>query len=235
MKLTGPYLTLVGGLTVAGVLLALSTVAARRDDSSATPPAALAPVSAQSTAEATDTPSPVPPATSDPATEPASDPELDPVPDGTYAGSVKGGGASIAVAVNDGRAIAYVCDGSRVEAWLQGASDASPMTLKGRRKAGLTAEYEKGRLSGTVKANGRSWTFRVKAVKAPSGLYRAARRVRNATVVSGWIIADGKQVGMVSRSTGGESAAPPLDLTSRTATIDGTQVQATVVDGSPVG
>jgi hypothetical protein len=35
-------------------------------------------------------------------------------------------------------------------------------------------------------------------------------------------------------SDGVETPAPPIDLTTRTVTIDGTQVQTTVVDGSPV-
>jgi hypothetical protein len=70
-------------------------------------------------------------------------------------------------------------------------------------------------------------------VKAPSGLYRAARNVRSAKVVGGWIVYEGKQVGMLD-SDGVETPAPPIDLTTRTVTIDGTQVQTTVVDGSPV-
>jgi hypothetical protein len=234
MKPSGPYLTLAGGLIVAGVLLALSLSAVDRDNAkvvNAAAPSATAATDAEPTdAEQTDATTPP----SEPAKpEPSAAGAI--APSGTYAGKVKGGGASVAVAIKGSTAIAYVCDGKKVEGWLHGAADTPALSLAGDPSSTLTAKYAKGWLTGTVQTDGKKWTFRVKAVTAPSGLYRAARNVRKAKVVSGWIVADGKQVGMVSRSTGVESPAPPIDLASRTATIDGTTVQADVVDGSPIG
>lgn len=219
MKLKGPYLTLVGGLAVAGVLLALSTNAVRKDEDLVANAGAVT-----GTAEAAD------PATSAPA---APKPKKT-TPTGTYAGSVKGGGASVAIAVKGKTAIAYVCDGTKVEAWMQGsAADASSLSLTGKSGAKLTAKYSDGRLSGTIRTAGKKWNFGVKTVKAPSGLYRAARNVRTAKVVGGWIVFEGKQVGMLDTS-GVETAAPPIDLATGTVTIDGTAVKAAPVDGSSI-
>ena len=46
----------------------------------------------------------------------------------TWAGDVDGGEATIAISVNDGVAIAYLCDGKRVEAWLQGTAADGKLT-----------------------------------------------------------------------------------------------------------
>ena len=154
------------------------------------------------------------------------------VPNGTYAGRENSDKASVAVSVKGKTAIAYFCDGAKVEAWVQGSADESPLVLKGKNGAKLTAEYKNGRLIGKVRAGGENWAFDVKKVKAPSGLYRAAANVRTAKVVGGWIIFEGKQVGMLNSSTTGESPAPPIDLTTGKATIDGTAVQTEPVDGS---
>lgn len=231
MKLKGPYLTLVGGLAVAGVLLALSNSAVSKDEKN------LAVANAGATGATTAPTKPAPDKSApadDTVDEPAAKPPAKATPPGTYAGSVKGGGASIAIAVKGKTAIAYVCDGKKVEAWLQGsAADASSLSLTGEGNAKVTAKYTDGKLSGTVRAAGKKWTFGVDSVEAPSGLYRAARNVRNAKVVGGWIVYRGTQVGMLN-SSGVETPAPPIDLGTGKVTIDGTEVQTTALDGTPI-
>jgi len=230
MKLSGPYVTLAGGLAVAGVLLSLSTTAFSKDQEvNKTTPVAAA-------AASNDTPSNKADANAQDETgdDAEATPDVEPTPPGTYAGAVKGGGASVAISVKGGTAIAYVCDGTKVEAWMHGTAKTDALSLAGEDGASLKAKYTDGKLSGTIKSDGKKWTFHVKTVQAPSGLYRAARNVRSAKVVGGWIVYEGKQVGMLN-SDGVETPAPPIDLTTRTVTIDGTQVQTTVVDGSPVG
>jgi hypothetical protein len=241
MKLTGPYLTLAGGLTVAGVLLALSINATKGEDGS--PPvstAATVPVKAKPSAE-----KPADEAADDSADEAADDtvddsaadesaeePEPGEVaPSGTYAGKVQGGAASVAISIKGDNAVAYFCDGKKIEAWVQGEVEET-LSLKGKKGAVLNADYAGGKLSGTVKAGGKKWVFTVKSVKAPSGLYRAAGNVRNAKVVGGWIIAEGTQVGMVN-SDGVETPAPPINLSTGKVRINGTEVQAKPLDGSP--
>jgi len=227
MKLTGPYLTLAGGLTVAGVLLTLSTNAVQHNN---TTTASAATVGAQDTSAKASTKKPAGKETS----EGKKTSEDKVAPAGTYAGTVKGGKTSVAIAIKGRTAIAYVCDGKEVEAWMQGKSDAAPLSLTGSPNASLKAKYAEGWLSGSVKAGGKSWTFKIKTVKSPSGLYRSTRNVRTAKVVSGWIIYNGSQVGMTDSGTGVETPAPPIDLTTGTATIDGVTVHAEAVDGSPL-
>jgi serine/threonine-protein kinase len=232
------------------VLVALSAKAVRKDDEATAIAAASASLPAATASKA-----PKAPAQEEDVTAPADDQAADdqaaddqaaddaaedegadevaPVgaPTGTYAGSVNGGGASVAIAVKGDTAIAYVCDGSKVEAWMQGAADVAALKLQGKNGAALNAKYSDGRLSGTIKAAGKKYTFKVKTVEAPSGLYRSARNVRNAKVVGGWIVYKGNQVGMLNRS-GVETPAPPIDLKTGMVTIDGTSVQTDPVDGS---
>ena len=67
----------------------------------------------------------------------------------TWAGDVDGGKATIAISAKDGVAIAYVCDGNRVEAWLQGTAADGKLDLTGK-KAKLTGTFANGRATGTV-------------------------------------------------------------------------------------
>jgi hypothetical protein len=235
MKFRGPYLTLVTGLAVAGIFIGLSTAAHNRavDRAKQTNAAAVSGLSPAATEPATQPAATAP--SKDAATPAPSTPAPPPpgVDAGTYAGSVNGGQASVAVAVKDGTAIAYVCDGTKVEAWMQGQVAGTSLALTGNKGAALNATYSAGYLSGTIKASGKQWTFRVKAVKPPSGLYRTAQNVTNATVVGGWIVTpDGRQVGMLGRSDGAEIPAPPIDLSNSTVTVAGTVVKATPVSGS---
>jgi len=147
----------------------------------------------------------------------------------TYAGSA--GGGSIAIAVRDGHAVAYLCDSRTAEAWLQGTvSETGAITMTGARNASLTGTVAGGTASGTVTAVGRQWTFTAPTVTAPSGLYRAAAQVRGAQVVGGWIVlANGEQVGMIDFGDHEESA-PPLQGTS--ADLGGTPATAVRLDGT---
>jgi hypothetical protein len=238
MKLSGPYLTLVGGLAVGGVLLALSSTAVDRSQDRVANAAASTPRDAVTTPPAETAPAETPPAeTASPSADAddtaASNAQEVLVPAGTYAGRELSDKASVAVSVKGKTAIAYFCDGAKIEAWVQGPADGSPLVLKGKKGAKLTAEYKNGRLIGKVKAGGKDWSFNIKKVKAPSGLYRAAANVRSAKVVGGWIIFEGRQIGMLESSTDGEVPAPSIDLETGKVTIDGTQVQTEQLDGPP--
>jgi serine/threonine-protein kinase len=143
---------------------------------------------------------------------------------------VDGGAATIAIAVNKGKAIAYLCDGNVTEAWLQGTAIDGKLDLSGP-DGSLEGTYSNARAAGDVKAGKKSWHFTAGSVKPPSGLYRAAANVRNAKVVGGWIVlSDGTQVGITSVDNEPQSAQP-LDTTSLTSSVDGTALTATAVDG----
>ncbi len=220
MKHKGPILTLVAGVAIAAVLLVLNLNATAKRDAAA---------SAEVPAGARLTPTPTPTATVSVAapvtvTGPAN---------ATYAGNVNAGGGSVAIVVKGAQAIAYFCDGKKIEAWLQGTAVNGRLDMhggSGSATASLSASYATKGARGEVSARGGHWSFAVASVKPPSGLYRSAAKVRAAEVVGGWIVlADGRQVGMLNRGTS-EEPAPLLDLTALSTVIDGTTVAVNPID-----
>jgi len=215
MKLKGPILTLLAGLILAAVVLVLNIngYAAKQRAAANTPtePTATTPAPDEYNT------APPPPVVEAPV---------------TYAGKVGGGGASIAIAVKDGKAIAYLCDGASTEAWLQGTGTDGQLKLSGADGASLNATYANGTATGTVSAVGRQWTFAIASVAPPSGLYRANATVANAQIVGGWIVlADGTQVG-TTRKGGVIATAPELNTASQSAVLDGDTVAVAMVDGT---
>ncbi|MEU4426535.1 protein kinase [Actinoplanes sp. NPDC024001] len=148
----------------------------------------------------------------------------------TYAARLPGAAGTLSLAVRDGRAIAYLCDGSRVEAWLKGGVVDGSLSLTGRDGAELTGRTDRRRATGQVTVGGRSTSFSIPRVQPPSGLYRAAARLRNAEIKGGWIVLpDGSQVGVLTRD-GVAAPAPRLDTGERSAEISGDTLPAVPVD-----
>ncbi|MBB5869605.1 serine/threonine-protein kinase [Allocatelliglobosispora scoriae] len=218
MKRNTPLITLLVGAAIAVGLIAASSIATAQDFQRQAgadgDPVVVATTQAAPTAAASS-------AAPAPATVNA-----------VWAGSTNGGAASIAISVKDGVAVAYLCDGRRAEAWLQGTAADGKLALTGAKGAALTGTFGGGKATGTVTAAGRTFTFTAPAVSKPSGLYRAVAQVRNAKVVGGWIVLpDGSQVGVVT--TDGEPApAPPIDPATGAVTVGGEPITAAPVDGS---
>lgn len=222
MKRLSTVVTLVVGLAAGAGLFAANdalTVAPKPAAANEAPPAA-APAATTPAASAT--------------AEPPADRAVTPPPAKaqaqqkvtvTWGGSVRGGAASIAIAVKDGVAIGYVCDGNRVEAWFQGTAVDERLALVGQ-DGKISGTFDEKRAKGTVTAGRNSYTFDVGAVRKPSGLYRATAEVRNAKVRGGWIVVDGQQVGILEVD-GVAQPAPVLDLTTGTVTVNGEQVTPT--------
>jgi hypothetical protein len=210
----GPILTLLVGVVVAGILLVLSSNAASKRDAAD---------SASSVGDNPATATSAAPKSAPPTTAAAN-------LKATFAGKVDGGAATVAIAVNKGKAVAYLCDGNVTEAWLSGTATDGKLALKGD-NGSLNGTFTNGRATGDVKAGRKSWHFTAATVKPPSGLYRSAANVRNAKVVGGWIVlSDGSQVGITTVAGTPESAGK-LDTTSLTSTLDGDTLTATAVDG----
>ncbi|RSM43767.1 hypothetical protein DMA12_17935 [Amycolatopsis balhimycina DSM 5908] len=217
MKHPGPLFTLLAGVVLAGgigiVNLATGT--------------GVAPVAGAANAAASTTAAPS--KTSEaPKTEA---PHTEAPARADYAGRVTGGGASVAVSVRDGHAIAYLCDGKKVEAWLQGVTADGKLDLKGAKNSSLTGSFDAGSVTGTVTASGKTWQFTAPTAKKPAGLYRAAPKVKGKTAKVGWIVQpDGSQVGILTTDED-SAAAPALDAAAGTAAVDGTPVTAEPVSG----
>jgi serine/threonine-protein kinase len=153
-----------------------------------------------------------------------------------YAGDVRGGAASVAISIHGSQAIAYVCNGSVIEAWLTGTAVGGRLIMTGKNRARLSAAYDTKKAAGDVVAHGIVYTFSVAAVHKPSGLYRSIAVVRGATIKAGWIVLpNGKQVG--SLESNANAAAPPatqapvLDVAAGTAHDGSTVLVATPVSG----
>jgi serine/threonine-protein kinase len=203
MKRT-PLLTLLGGL-VLGVVLFATNLKAGGDDAPPAPAAA---------ADASPSVSPPPPA-----------PTEAPV-NAVWAGHVASG--TLAISVQDGVAVAYLCDGRSVEAWLKGTAVGGELSMTGKDGGTLIGTFTRSRASGvlTVRKT-KTERFTVQTVKAPSGLYRATGTVRGAQVEGGWIVlADGTQVGLVTVD-GTARPAPPLDTATGVVTVDGAALTPT--------
>ncbi len=155
---------------------------------------------------------------------------------------VDGGGASVAVSVHGDKAVAYICNGHAVAAWLRGSAAHGKLDLTGSNGARLSVDYRKAKAAGYIMADGTRYTFsapsvhRVSSVRRPPGLYRATAVVHGVSIKAGWIVmADGSQVGSVeydpSSAVPPTAQAPVLDLATGTSQYDGVTLVASLISG----
>jgi hypothetical protein len=242
MRRNTPLITLLTGAALGVVLLISSMLAtpsskpASYSAPAASTSAPAAPASAAATPTAASSPVTEPSPVSSPAAAPSQPTVTKPPVKATYAGRVGGGGGSVAVSIHGNQVIAYVCNGSTVEAWLKGTVDGNRLVMTGKNHARLSASYGYGKVSGDVVAHGTDYSFSVPVVSKPSGLYRATAVVRGATVKAGWIVLpDGSQVGSLEPASNSSdpsaTGAPELDVTTGTARAGDLVLQAVPVDG----
>jgi hypothetical protein len=205
----GPLLTLLAVAALAAALVGVNM--AGQPSPAAQPvaaPAAPAPA-----------PTPAPPTTPPPPAEAA------------YAGRTAGNEATIAIALKDGRAVAYLCDGKKVEAWLEGTVEGSALSLTGPDGATITGELSDGAVFGQATAKGKEWPYSAALATPPAGAYRGRVSVAGVQKRIGWnVLPDGSVTGIVSDANG-SAPAPPLDPAARTASLDGVPVDVELVTG----
>jgi hypothetical protein len=138
-----------------------------------------------------------------------------------YAGYTRGGAATLAIAVRGDKAVAYLCDGRVLEAWLRGSVTGGRFDLTGKHRARLTGWSRQGKITGSVVAGNLSFRFTVVAVHRPSGLYRLTAETRGARLNGGWIVLPGgRQVGLLY-SDDSLRPAPTLDTGAGSVNVDG--------------
>ncbi len=235
------------GATPAATAATTIAVPASGSSTSATaPPAtpATSPATATASAPATATGTASAPVTAPAAT--ASAPTYVP-PQADYVAQVSGG-AAVAISVHGNKAVAYVCNGHAVAAWLRGKAVGGKLDLTGKNGARLMVDYHKGNASGYIMADGTTYTFSAPSVDGitsvhgvtsankPPGLYEATGIVDGVSIKAGWIVLpDGGQVGSVEYDP--TSALPPtaqapvLDLATGTASYDGITLIASLISG----
>ena len=146
-------------------------------------------------------------------TEPASQPgdgtaDSAQFPDeAVYAGRDGTGKLAVAVAIKGDRAVAYLCDGTSIEAWLTGTVSGSRVSLEADRGSTIDARFNGKRVTGVAAEGDQQYAFDLEEADPPAGLYR--RTDDDSTI--GWIVLpDGSQVGI--ENTGGTlRPAPKLD------------------------
>ena len=234
MRRNTPLITLLTGAALGVILLIASMLSTpSKTPAGYTAGATPAPASSAATqpppASATATPSPASPSATAPAVVTAPD-------KADYAGRVQGDGASVAISIHNGQAIAYVCNGSAIEAWYKGTAVNGVLIMTGKNNAHLSAIYDFGKATGDVLAHGTDYRFTIGIVHKPSGLYQATAVVRGATVKAGWIVlSNGSKVGSLESDANAAAPsatqAPDLDVATGTAQDGNVVLHATMVSG----
>ncbi len=211
MARRGPLITAAVVTVLIVVLIGANTLVARRPAA----PAVVAPVAAPATVAAA------------PSTTPPSALQA------VFAGRSSGNEVAVAIAVDGSRVAAYVCDGKRIEAWLQGSLTGGTITLTGRNGAGLTGTVSGTALFGTVSAGAAgSWPFSAQQSSPPTGVYQYRKEIRGLATRIGWaVLPDGTQLGVADSGTA-RAAAPRLDPASGAFTLEGASYTAAPVAGT---
>jgi hypothetical protein len=216
MKTHGPLLTLFAVALLGGGLFAAAAV----NNPSAQPTAAAAPPAAA-------------PAEAAPPAPPAAAPPV--VAEKAYTGRSSGDEVTVAIAVKDGRAVGYVCDGKKIEAWLEGTLAGDRLDLKSADgKVTVTGAVDERKSVGDVTVNGKTWAYATDAVVVPAGLYEGRGNVDGVVTRIGWVVEnDGTVTG--GRTIEGRDdplPAPTLDPSAPDQVqINGTPIDVTVVGG----
>jgi hypothetical protein len=174
-----------------------------------------------------------PPAAPDTRIAPDAPPPAAPAPaEAAYAGRSAGNEVTVAIAVQDGRAVGYVCDGKKIEAWFEGTLTGADLKLSGADGSVLTATATEDAVLGTVTVAGKERPFAAEGVEAPAGIYEGRATVQGALTRIGWIVDGEGGVTGVANARGVRRPAPALDPDDPTeATIDGVPVTVTPLDG----
>jgi hypothetical protein len=216
MKIRGPILTLVA---VAGLGIGILLVNMSKEQSA--PPAD--PYGKSTTTAAAAAPAPPPPAPSTPP-PPAFPAKAD------YVGKIPtaSGKVTVEITVQGDKAIAYACDGNKVESWLRGSALNGAVSLANKDKTShLNGRLEGNAIIGTLLIGDKKWDFNAPFAQPPAGLYV----YENAGVRNSWIVdPDGGVTGVQRREDGSTAPAPTL-TTEGITNIDGIEVRAIRVEG----
>ncbi len=148
-------------------------------------------------------------------------------PEAVYVGRASDGRTTVALAVWNDRAAAYLCDGRSAESWLTGTVSGGSAQLAGAGSR-LTAQRSETGAAVSFTLGGRTLTAAVAPAAKPAGLYRA--KTSNGRTTIGWIVLpDGTQVGIANRA-GTETTAPTLP-SDKSVIIDGESVTGQEVRG----
>jgi hypothetical protein len=213
MKIRGPLVTL-GAVALLGVGILLVNMS--KEES---PPAQ--PQASSAVVTTTVAPAPPAPSTPPPPAFPAKADYVGKIPTAT-------GTITVEVTVKGDKAVAYACDGAKVESWLWGSAVNGAVSLASKDKASrLDGRLQGDAIVGTLRIGDKTWDLTAPEAQPPAGLYV----YENAGVRNSWIVdGDGGVTGVQRRSDGTTAPAPRLTMDG-IATIDGLEVKAVRVQG----
>ncbi|HYZ67198.1 MAG TPA: hypothetical protein VE666_05215 [Mycobacterium sp.] len=217
MKIRGPLVTL-GAVAVLGAGILLLNISKEESAPPGKPAAQSTTTIAQTTAAA-----PPPPAPSTPP-PPAFPAQAD------YVGKIPtaNGTITLDITVQGDKAIAYACDGNKVESWLRGSATNGALSLANKDKTSrLEGHLEGTAVVGTLWIGEKKWDFNAPVAQPPAGLYV----YENAGVRNSWIVGSDGDVTGVQREADGETSPAPRLTVDGIATIDGIEVKAIRVQG----
>jgi hypothetical protein len=220
MKKYAPLATLVAVVLLGAGLLVANMLSNPANQTTAAPAPSAAAAAAPGEPAAAE-PAPVEPAPAEPA-----------VVEKAYTGRSAGNEVTVAIAVKNGKAVAYACDGKKIEAWLEGTLTGDSLSLSGKTSS-ITATLDDKASFGTVTVDGKEWPFSAKGVASPAGLYEGRGNVDGVAARVGWIVQEDGSVTGVENVGGSPKPAAALDPTNLGATMsDGSPVTVTALDGA---
>jgi hypothetical protein len=138
------------------------------------------------------------------------------------------GTITLEITVDGTKAIAYACDGNKIEAWLKGSVADGVVKLAGKDPANRLEGHLAGdNVVGTLWIGQKNWDFTTTPAQPPAGLYVYDQ----GGVRTSWIIDQNNGVTGVQRESDGTTTPAPGLSTDGTAAINGQPVLATRVEG----
>jgi hypothetical protein len=216
MKIRGPILTLVA-VAVLGVGILLVNMS---KEEAAPPSNPYREPTTTAAAAAPVAPSPAPSTPPPPAFPAKAD----------YVGKIPtaNGTITLDITVQGDKAIAYACDGNKLESWLRGSAVNGAVSLANKDKTSrLEGRLEGTAIDGALSIGEKKWDFNAPLAQPPAGLYV----YEDAGVRNSWIVEpNGGVTGVRQRGDGSTEPAPTL-TTDGIANIDGIEVRAIRVEG----
>jgi hypothetical protein len=154
-----------------------------------------------------------------------------PAREAVYVGHSSGNEITVAVAVSGEEASAYICDGKRIESWMEGTVSGEQVTVQGKNGAQLTATLTDNAALGSVTVADEQLPFSAAAAGPPAGIYEGKATVDGKPNRVGWIVLpSGRQVG-INNVGGNRAPAPELDPND----IDGFRIKGVQVEVQRIG
>ena len=128
-----------------------------------------------------------------------------------FVGKIPQSRAFIAIAFQQQRVLAYVCDGQQIAEWFKGSvTDQNTLKLQSKNGAVLVATLDAQSARGSLELPSGHFAFAAIPARDQAALYRAERQ-DGQKAVAGWIVlSNGEQRSAMVNQTG-VHVAPPLE------------------------